>query len=142
MNRVEPLKGESCMFISLKKTNAAVSVAYSDGDFSNNLSGADFKIEKSAHEIVLSVDLGQNFKVRNKAQNDFLDATHLEEKLGLLSSLSVNDQQVASGVEKAISSYPAASFRLELVLRDAAKVSLKAKPVVDAGSVQFQIEAE
>lgn len=129
------------MFISLKKTSTVVSVTYLDGDFSNNLSGIDCKIEKSAQEIVLSIDLSQNFAVRNKAQNDYLDAVQLEKKLDLLASLSINDQQVVGGVKKAIELYPAASLRLELVLRDAAKRSIKkATPEFSGSSIQCLIE--
>lgn len=101
----------------LKKTSASVFVAYSDGNFSNNLTGTDFELENSeANTICLSINLEGNLLVRNKSANCYSDACELAEDHASLRSVQIDDNQVIYGLLKASRKAPDARWKMRLLL--------------------------
>jgi hypothetical protein len=62
---------------SLRKGVVGVSVTYSDGDYSNNLTGCNIELEQVSNCLCISVDLARNIRVRNKQENCFYDGCQL-----------------------------------------------------------------
>ena len=101
---------------ALRRTTAGVSVIYSEGNFSNNLTGADFALEESEACICLSIDLSGNLRVRNKESNCYYDACELAEQHSSLKSVQVDDRQVTDGLAAALRRTPNARWELRLLL--------------------------
>lgn len=101
---------------SLRKSDADVSVAYSDGGYSNNLRGEDFELERLDAGISLSINLTSNLLVRNKAANCYADASEFVEKHALLESVQIFDSDVVRGVLDTCDKNPNAEWKLRLLL--------------------------
>lgn len=67
---------------SIRKTAVSVSVVYSDGAFSNDLTGHEIQLDNQSGCLCLRVDLTPNIRVRNKQANCYYDACELELALG------------------------------------------------------------
>ena len=100
----------------LRKTSAGVSITYSTGNFSNNLTGTNFAVEVNDGCIKVSIDLSCNLRVRNKQSNCFFDANELAEDHSLLKSLQLNNEHVIDGLIKTTQANPDADWELELSL--------------------------
>tara|TARA_B100000965_G_scaffold404731_2_gene436386 strand:- start:1276 stop:1800 length:525 start_codon:yes stop_codon:yes gene_type:complete len=83
---------------SLRKTAASVSVTYSHGKFSNDLTGTEFELELSEKDICLSINLWGNLSVRKKSANCYSDACELAEDHALLKSVQIDDSQMIDGL--------------------------------------------
>jgi hypothetical protein len=125
---------------SLKKTSVGVSVTYSTGNFSNNLTGTDFTIEAEDDIIEIGIDLSCNLKVKNKESNCFYDANELAEDHSLLKSIQIDDDKIIDGLSKANKKYPDAVWKLELSLGDKGIFKYTVSVSGSNGSVFFNIE--
>ncbi len=124
----------------LRKTSAGVSVAYSTGNFSNNLTGTNFAIEVNDGCIKVSIDLSRNLRVRNKQLNCFFDANELAEDHTLLKSLQIDDEQVVDGLLKTTRANPDADWELELNLGKKGLFNYSISVSYSNGSVFLDIE--
>ena len=124
----------------LRKTSAGVSVTYSTGNFSNNLTGTDFTIEAEDDIIEIGIDLSCNLKVKNKGSNCFYDANELAEDHSLLKSIQIDDDKIVDGLSKANKKYPDAVWKLELSLGDRGIFKYTVSVSGSNGSVLFNIE--
>jgi len=125
---------------SLRKTSAGVSVTYSTGNFSNNLTGMNFAIEVKDGIIKVSIDLSSNLRVRNKESNCFFDANEFAEDHALLKSLQIDDEQTIVGLIKASQMNPDAVWELEISIGDKGLFKYKVSLSRSNGSVFFNIE--
>lgn len=124
---------------SLRKTTASVSITYSHGNFSNNLTGTEFELELSETEICLSINLWGNLSVRNKSANCYSDACELVEDHALLKSVQIDDSQVIDGLLNANTKVPNARWKIELLLGEQGTFDYLVKPEVSNGSVFLNI---
>jgi len=79
---------------SLRKTSAAVSVTYSTGNFSNNLTGTNFTIEAEDKIVKIGIGLSCNLRIKNKESNCFYDANELAQDHDQLKSLQIDDKKI------------------------------------------------
>ena len=75
---------------ALRKSVVGVSVTYSNGDYSNNLTGCNIELEYVSNCFCLSIDLTRNIRVRNKQENCFYDRYELAKQRLKLSSVQIN----------------------------------------------------
>ena len=87
---------------SIRKKSASLSLSYSDGDYTNNLSGYSISYEIDGEVLVLEVDIEPNYRVRNKDGNAYLDAIEFTEKKNLLKSFELTEDQVYSRVREVL----------------------------------------
>jgi len=125
---------------SLRKTSAGVSVTYSNGNFSNNLTGTDFAVEVNDCIIKVSIDLSCNLRVRNKESNCFFDANELAEDHTLLKSIQIDNQQIFDGLIKTREANPDAVWELELSIGDKGLFNYPVTVSGSKGGVFFNIE--
>jgi len=125
---------------SLRKTSAGVSVTYSTGNFSNNLTGTNFTVEAEDAVIKISIDLSCNLRVKNKETNCFFDANELAEDHALLESLQIDDEQIIDGLLRARQKYPEAVWELEISIGDKGIFKYTVSVSGSNGSVFFNIE--
>src|SRR5258708_39137648 len=78
----------------LQKKTDGLSVRYSNKDYSNNLTGRDFKIVERLGHPCLSIDLAGNLRVRSKSANCYQDALDLIEQHAFLEFLQIDEDQV------------------------------------------------
>lgn len=124
---------------SLRKTTAGVFVAYSNGNYSNNLTGTEFELEQSGTDICLSINLGGNLSVRNKSANCYSDACELADDHTSLKSIQIDDSQVIDGLLNANQKTPNANWKLELLLGNKGTFNYHVKPEMSNGSVFLNV---
>ena len=124
---------------SLRKTTAGVSVTYSDGNFSNNLTGTEFELEHSEADICLNINLEGNLSVRNKSANCYSDACELAEDHASLKAVQIDDSQVIDGLLNANEKAPNARWKLKLLLGEKGTFSYSVKPEMANGSVSLNV---
>lgn len=123
----------------LRKTTASVSVTYSHGNFSNNLTGTEFELELSEKDICLSINLWGNLSVRNKSANCYSDACELAEDHALLKSVQIDDSQVIDGLLNAHQKAPSACWKVKLLLGEKGTFDYSVKPEMANGSVFLNV---
>lgn len=124
---------------SLRKTAASVSVTYSHGNFSNNLTGTEFELELSEKDICLSINLWGNLSVRNKSANCYSDACELAEDHALLESVQIDDSQVIDGLLNAHQKAPNACWKVKLLLGEKGTFDYPVNPELANGSVFLNV---
>lgn len=115
---------------SLRKTAFGVSVAYSDDNYSNNLSGTDFELDRSESKIYLSINLARNLIAKKKDANSYLDACELANNHSLLKSVQLDDDQIIDGLRLANQNIPNASWALEIRLGEKGVFQYSIKPEI------------
>lgn len=123
----------------LRKTTASVSVTYSHGNYSNNLTGTKFELKQSGADICLTINLEGNLSVRNKSANCYSDACELAEDHASLKSLQIDDSQVIDGLLNADEKAPNARWKLKLLLGEKGSLSYSVKPNLSNGSVFLNV---
>lgn len=113
---------------SLRKTDAHISVHYTNGNYSNNLRGTEFELEEPEGCIRLIVNLESNLKVRNKSVNSYHDANELARDHVLLEWVQLDDEQVIDGLIAAGNRSPNARWELTLRLGEKDTFSYSVKP--------------
>jgi hypothetical protein len=124
---------------SLRKTTASVSVTYSHGNFSNNLTGTDFELELSETDICLCINLRGNLSVRDKSENCYSDACELVNDQALLKSVQIDDSQVIDGLLNANKKVPNAHWKIKLLLGEQGTFDYPVKPEMSNGSVFLNV---
>lgn len=124
---------------SLRKTTASVSVTYSHGNFSNNLTGTEFELEYSEADICLSINLEGNLSVRNKSANCYSDACELAKDHASLKSVQIDDNQVIDGLINAHQKAPNGRWKLKLLLGKKGTFSYSVEPEMFSGSVFLNV---
>jgi hypothetical protein len=122
---------------SIRRTAVGLSVVYSDGAFSNNLTGREIELDDLSGCLCLHVDLTPNIHIRNKQANCYHDACELAERNMSLKSLQIDDKQVFEKLAVAARNLSGARWRLELALGEKGTFKYAAKPRGSAGSVIF-----
>ena len=123
----------------LRKTTTSVSVTYSNGNYSNNLTGTDFELERSEFQICLSINLVGNLTVRNKAANCYYDACELAADSALLKAVQIDEDQVIDGLSAANRNTPNANWQLSLGLGEKGKFDYAVKPEMVNGSLFLNV---
>ena len=123
----------------LRKTAAHVSVTYSHGNFSNNLNGTDFLLHESEKEILLTVDLSTNLRVRNKASNCYADAIELASDHSKLAMLQIDEQQIIDGLISAKKKNPNAPWYFQINLGEKGSFKYSVTPTLSNGSLFFNV---
>lgn len=123
----------------LRKTTASVSVTYSHGNFSNNLTGTEFELDVSEKGICLSINLRGNLSVRNKSANCYSDACELAEDHALLKSVQIDDSQVIGGFLNANQKAPNASWKIILLLGEQGTFDYPVKPEMSNSSLFLNV---
>ena len=132
------MKGErGPMKKSIRKTAVSVSVAYSDGAVSNNLTGCEIELDDQSGCLCLRVDLTPNIRVRNKQANCYYDACELAERNARLRSVQIDDKQGVENFVVAARKFPGSRWRLELALGEKGTFKYAAKPRGSSGSIIF-----
>tara|TARA_Y100001963_G_scaffold138332_1_gene202971 strand:+ start:97 stop:483 length:387 start_codon:yes stop_codon:yes gene_type:complete len=124
---------------SLRKTAASVSVTYSHGHFSNDLTGTEFELELSEKDICLSINLWGNLSVRNKSANCYSDACELAEDHALLKSVQIDDSQMIDGFLNAHQKAPSTCWKVKLLLGAKGTFDYSVKPEMANGSVFLNV---
>lgn len=124
---------------SLRKTAASVSVTYSDGNFSNNLTGTEFELEQSEGVICLSINLAGNLGVKNKAANCYSDACELAEDHASLKSVQIDEGKIIDGLLNANQKTPNARWELKLLLGEKGTFKYSVKPEISNSSVFLNV---
>jgi len=101
---------------SLRKSTSGISVTYSNGNYTNNLVGAEFELDESESRICLNINLDGNLRVRNKAVNCYDDACELAECHTILKAVQIDEEQIIKGLIKAHQRNPSAHLELQLRL--------------------------
>jgi hypothetical protein len=127
---------------SLRKSAAGVSVTYSDGNYTNNLTGSDFTVEESQGHIFLRIDLSRNLHVRNKEDYCHYDACELAEQHSKLRSVQIDHDQVIKGLAAASRRVPHASWELELALGEKGTFKYRVQPRESIGSIFLDVRSE
>lgn len=127
------------MNVSLRKITASVSITYSNGNFSNNLTGTEFKLEASEKDICLNINLWGNLSVRNKSANCYSDACELAEDHALLESVQIEDSQVIDGLLNAKKNSPSACWKIKLLLGEQGTFDYPVKPKMLNGSLFLNV---
>jgi len=123
----------------LRKTAAHVSITYSHGNFSNNLNGTDFLLHESENEILLTVDLSSNLRVRNKESNCYSDAIELARDHSTLDMLQIDEQQIIDGLVSAKKKNPNAPWYFQINLDDKGSFKYLVTPTLSNGSLFFNV---
>ncbi len=123
----------------LRKTATSVSITYSNGNYSNNLTGTDFELERSEFQICLRINMVGNLNVRNKAANCYDDACELAADSALLKSVQIDEDQVINGLSSAIRNTPNANWKLSLGLGEKDSVDYSVKPEMVNGSLFLNV---
>lgn len=113
---------------SLRKTDAHVSVQYTNGNYSNNLRGTEFELEGKEDCICLSINLESNLRVRNKSVNSYHDVNELARDHALLKWVQIDDEQVIDGLSAASNRSPTARWELTLRLGEKGTFTYPVKP--------------
>jgi len=124
---------------SLRKTTASVSVTYSHGNFSNNLTGTDFELEYSEVQICLSINLEGNLSVRNKSANCYSDVCELAEDNASLRSVQIDDSHVIDGLLDANNKCANARWTLKLFLGEKGTFGYSVKPEMSDGGILLSV---
>jgi hypothetical protein len=124
---------------SLRKTPAGVSVSYSDGNYSNDLTGTDFIVEESEGCICLSIDLSGNLRVRNKESNCYYDVCELAEQHSSLKSVQIDENQVIDGLTTVYRRSPNARRELKLLLGEKGAFKYSVTPTESDGSIFLNV---
>jgi opacity protein-like surface antigen len=103
---------------SLSKKATMISVTYSGGGYSNNLTGTNFSLEESEDLMCLSIDLSGNLRVRNKESNCYADALELTEQHSSMRSVQIDESKVVDRLIAACQRAPSARWNLKLLLGD------------------------
>lgn len=127
---------------SLRKTSVNIPITYSNGEFSNNLTGSDFTIEVRDHIITIGIDLSRNLRVRNKQSNCYFDAQHLTLDHELLQSMQIPNPQIVSGLTQIRKRNRDAIWKLELKLGEDTSYRYAMSVEVSNRNVLFNIENE
>lgn len=123
----------------LRKTAVQVSVTYSDGNFSNNLNGTDFRLSESEKEILLSVDMSSNLRVRNKSSNCYADAVELAEDHTKLDMFQIDDEQIVKGLVATKKNNSNASWFFQIDLGDRGVFNYPVTSILSNGSLFFNV---
>jgi hypothetical protein len=101
---------------SLQKMASGMHVRYSNGGYSNNLNGKNFKFTQRDGAPCLGIDMSGNTHVRNKQQNCYLDALELLERHASLEHLQLDHGHVVEDFVKRAktSGYAGRGCKLEL----------------------------
>lgn len=124
---------------SLRKREASVSVTFSDGDYSNNLIGVGFRLEESESFMCLGVDLSGNLRVRDKESNQYEDAQILAEKISILRSVQIDEDQVVDRLVAACQRSPNSRWEIRLLLGEKGTFKYPVKLTRSSGSIFFDI---
>lgn len=124
---------------TLRKTAARVSITYSNGNYSNNLTGTDFSLYESEGRICLSIDLSGNLRVRNKESNCYADARELAEEHSTLEAVQIDERQVIEGLSKANQRTPNPRWELQLLLGEKGTFKYSVKSIMSHGSLFLNI---
>ncbi|MFC2027122.1 hypothetical protein ACFLU3_00385 [Chloroflexota bacterium] len=127
---------------SLRKTSSGVSVTYSTGNFSNNLTGTNFTVEATDEIIRVGIDLSSNLRVRNKQSNCYFDANELAKDHSLLKSLRIDGSKIIASLIETRQMYIDASWELELSLGEKGLFKYSVSVSGSNGSIFFNIEDE
>lgn len=125
----------------IRKGKALVSIVYTDGDYSNNLFGADFTIEISETITIFCVDMSSNLISANKNQNCYDDAHSLLEKHTKLQSIQVDEMQVTKGFSSYYEKTPHTICKLELNLGNTV-LRYTADPQISNNTLFFNINSQ
>lgn len=124
---------------SLRKTTTGISVTYSDGNFSNNLTGTEFELEESKDSLTLSINLAGNLHVRNKSANCYADACELVENHSSLQSVQIDEERIIDGLIAAAQKTPNLPWRLTLLFAEKVVFQYAVKPTASNGSLFFNV---
>lgn len=127
---------------SLRKTSEGVSVTYSNGNFSNNLTGTLFTIEAADDIVEIGIDLSCNLKVKNKQSNCFYDVNELAEDHALLEAVQIDNDRIIDDLIKENKKYPDAVWKLKLSLGDKGVLKYTVSVSGSNGSVFFNIKED
>ena len=133
-------QGYNQMKHMLRKTSINISINYTNGNFSNNLTGTDFSLDDSDDKITLSINLATNLRVKNKTLNCYADACDLANDHFMLDQLQIYDEQVIKDIVAAKKKNSDAVWMLYLLLGEKGKFECSVMPTISNGSLFLNVQ--
>lgn len=127
------------MIKELRKTSSPISITYSKGDFSNNLLGTNFKVDNSHENIVFSIDLSSNNKVRNKDTNSYYDVNDLLIKHSELETLQIFENKIIYDISLLFKNNKSKNWELELIIAEKGTLKYKINKIQIDGNITFHV---
>ena len=127
---------------SLRDTAAGVSVTYSNGGYSNNLTASHFAVDESVGVICVKVDMSRNLRVRNKGENCYYDACQLVRDHSKLTSIQIDNGQVIKGLMASSLRVPSARWELELGLGNKGSFKYSVQPKGNSRTIFLYVHSE
>lgn len=78
----------------IRKGSFSLSLTYSDGNFTNNLIGANAAYDTRVNTFEFTFDLKKKFRSKNKHGNDYLDINGLNEQRDKLRAVQIFDSSL------------------------------------------------
>lgn len=127
----------------IRKGSFALTITYSDGNFTNNLIGDNATYDTRVNTCEFTFDLKRNFRSRNKDSNDYIDINELNEQRDKLRTVQIFDSSIASTIKKKREEIKSMEFRVSLLMDSYPRIICKIHNFTfddSVSAVTFRIE--